>query len=315
MVTLAPSISITLPERIRIGTRRSPLAIAQASEVKARLLEAFPDLQESQVELVKIQTTGDRMKRQPLAEIGGKGLFTKEIEEALLERAIDIAVHSMKDMPDRLPEGLQIACVLEREDPRDAFLSPKAERVEALPEGAVVATSSLRRQSQLLALRPDLRMVPFRGNVHTRLARLQTGEMDATLLAVAGLKRLQQSQAITAIFPTDQMLPAVAQGAIGVECLMGHAPFDALLQHINHVDSWACVQLERAFLATLAGSCSTPIAGLATLKAGHLHFQGLVASPDGKELHRVAIHGPKEEACALGRDAGTQMLALARHLL
>lgn len=303
------------PAIIRIGTRKSQLAIAQAMEVKNRLLGAFPELTQAQIELVTMDTTGDRIQNQPLQDIGGKGLFTKEIEEALHDGKVDIAVHSMKDMPDTLPGDMEISCILEREDPRDAFLSSKATSLMELPHGAVLGTSSVRRQAQVLKLRPDLQIVPFRGNVNTRLAKLARGEVDATLLAVAGLKRLNMASAITEEIGTDRMLPAVAQGAIGVECLTKNQHILHVLEAINHAESLTCVTAERGFLKTLGGSCATPIAGLAELQGDRLYFRGLVASPDGREFYAVERKGAAADAEKLGTDAGAEVLKNAKELL
>lgn len=311
------SSDVSCPAQIRIGTRRSKLAIAQALEVKNRLLGAFPELTQDQIILKKIETTGDKIQNRHLAEIGGKGLFTKEIEEDLKSGAIDIAVHSMKDMPDKLPDGLTIECILEREDPREAFLSNKAKTIEELPDGAVIGTSSVRRQSQLLKIRPDLKIVPFRGNVLTRLEKLDRGDVDATMLAVAGLKRLDMENRITSIVDKEDILPAIAQGAIGVECLSKNTHILRVLDAINHKRSHTCVKAERGFLTALNGSCSTPIAGLAELSKDKetLYFKGLVASVDGKETYSVEREGKSEDAEELGLDAGKEILKKAAHLL
>ncbi len=308
--------NVKCPARIRIGTRKSRLAVAQAMEVKNRLLGAFPFLNQEQIELVKMETTGDRIQNRHLADIGGKGLFTKEIEEALTGGRVDIAVHSMKDMPDTLPPGMVIPCILEREDPRDAFISLRVRSLAELPQGAVLGTSSVRRQSQILKMRPDLKIVPFRGNVNTRLEKLARGEVDATLLAVAGLKRLDMAQAITEAISTEKMLPAVAQGAIGVECLESNHHILQVLAVINHPDSFTQVAAERGFLKELGGSCATPIAGLAEFtEKGTLHFQGLVASTDGAVFYRVEREGAPEDAERMGRDAGAEVKAKAGKIL
>lgn len=312
-----PGSHVECPAQIRIGTRGSALAVAQAEQVKRRLLNAFPEqLDPARIRIVTITTTGDRIQDRALVEIGGKGLFTKELEEALFAGDIDLAVHSMKDMTDVLPEGLTIDCILEREDPRDAFISPVAATLDALPQGAVVGTASVRRQAQLLAQRPDLQVVPFRGNINTRLRKLQEKQVDATFLALAGLKRIHLAQQVTAVMDTEAMLPAVAQGAIGIETVADNQHIHPVLRVINHLPSQQRVVAERAFLKTLGGSCATPIAGLAefTLE-GQLHFRGLVASPDGKEIHRVERTGPRKEAEALGNAAGEEMLARAGHVL
>ncbi len=303
------------PARVRIGTRRSELAVAQSMEVKNRLLGAFPELTQRQIEIVKIQTTGDRIQDRHLAEIGGKGLFTREIEEALFEERIDIAVHSMKDMTDELPAGLVINCILEREDPRDAFISGKASSLEELPKGASVGTSSMRRQSQILRVRPDLKIVPMRGNVGTRLKKLKMGEADSTILAVSGLKRVDMTDRITAVIDDGVMLPAVGQGAIGVECVEKNEHIVEVLSHINHLRSNICIIAEREFLKKLGGSCTTPIAGLAELEGDVLNFRGLVASPDGSDIYSVERRGKQEDASDLGKDAGEEVLKNAGHLL
>ncbi len=254
-----------------------------------------------------IKTTGDRIQDRPLSEAGGKGLFTKELEEALLAGEIDLAVHSMKDMPTLLPAGLTIACLLPREDVRDAFISRKASSLAALPAGAVVATSSLRRQAQVLHVRPDLKVVPMRGNVETRLRKLEDGVADATLLACAGLRRLGLADRITSAIATDEMLPAVAQGAIGVEMRSGNMLMAELLAPINDEATALAVTAERAFLARLEGSCRTPIAGLAELDGGRLVFRGMILTPDGREAHATRREGRPEEALRLAEDAADRV--------
>ena len=293
---------------VRIGTRGSQLALAQASEVKARLAAAHEALRDPDaVEIVVISTTGDRVQDRPLADIGGKGLFTKEIEEALLSGGIDIAVHSMKDVPTVLPDGLIIDCILEREDPRDAFLSTKAAGIDELPAGSVVGTSSLRRQALILSRRPDLKVVSFRGNVGTRLRKLENGDVDATLLAVAGLNRLTLQPAGTTPIPAAVMLPAVAQGAIGIERRESDDRVGALLAPLNHADSAIRVTAERAMLAVLDGSCRTPIAAHAVLSGDRLALDGLVVLPDGSQRHDAALEGAPGDAAALGREVGLQL--------
>ncbi|MBI3709613.1 MAG: hydroxymethylbilane synthase [Proteobacteria bacterium] len=292
----------------RIGTRGSPLALIQAREVRVRLAAAHPDLAVPEaVEIVVIRTTGDQVQDRKLAEIGGKGLFTKEIEEALLDRRIDLAVHSMKDMPTFLPPGLEIGCLLPREDPRDAFLSRRAASLATLPAGATVGTASLRRQAQVLNRRPDLRVVPLRGNVDTRLRKLDAGECDATLLALAGLRRLGREDAATAILSPDEMLPAVAQGAIGVEIRADDMRARDHLLRVNDAATEICIAAERALLAALDGSCRTPIAALATLDGAALSLRGLIVTPDGREAHRAFRSGPAADAAALGADAGAEL--------
>jgi hydroxymethylbilane synthase len=295
---------------LRIGTRGSPLAMAQASEVRARL-EAAHGPGTWAFEVRAIKTSGDRIQDRPLAEAGGKGLFTKEIEEALLAGDVDLAVHSMKDMPTLLPAGLAVVCYLPREDVRDAFISPKAATLALLPKGAAVGTSSLRRQAQVRHLRPDLTVVPLRGNVETRLRKLAEGAADATLLACAGLRRLGLVDRITAPVSTEEMLPAVAQGAIGVEIRAGDMRLAELLAPINDQATALAVTAERAFLAKLEGSCRTPIAGLAELAGGRLVFRGAILTPDGRQCHATRREGRAEEALLLAEDAAAELLARA----
>ena len=297
---------------IRLGTRGSPLALAQAEEVRRRLAAAHPGLAaEGAVAVVVIKTTGDRIQDRALSEIGGKGLFTKEIEEALIAGEIDAAVHSMKDVPTWLPDGLTVEHLLPREDPRDAFFSPHGARLADLPRGAVVGTASLRRQAQVLARRPDLKVVTFRGNVATRLRKLAEGEVDATLLAVAGLKRLGEAERIVAALEPEEMLPAVGQGAIGLEIRADDARTRSLLDAIACRDTGLRIAAERALLAQLDGSCKTPIAGLAELEGGMLRLRGLIALPDGSALHSAELRAPSAEAESLGRRLGEQLQAAA----
>jgi hydroxymethylbilane synthase len=296
--------------RIRIGTRGSPLALAQTREVRERLGAAHASAQLA-FEVCVIRTSGDRIQDRPLSEAGGKGLFTKEIEEALLAGEIDLAVHSMKDMPTVLPPGLTVNCFLPREDARDAFISAKAPTLSLLPQGAVVGTSSLRRQAQVKHLRPDLTVIALRGNVETRLRKLADGVADATLLACAGLKRLGLADRITSPVPTDEMLPAVAQGAIGVEIRAGDMAMAELLARINHEPTALTVTAERAFLARLEGSCRTPIAGLAELAGGRLAFRGMILTPDGRQCHAARREGRPEEALALAEDVAAELLTKA----
>ncbi len=292
----------------RIGTRGSPLALAQAQEVRQRLIAAHPDLaEERRLQIVVITTTGDRDRSRPLAEIGGKGLFTKEIEEALIAGRIDLAVHSMKDVPTWLPEGLEIGTILPREDARDALFSGAGDSLAALPAGAVVGTVSLRRQAQILAARPDLEVVPIRGNVDTRLRKLEEGRVDATLLAVAGLRRLGQADRITAALAPEEMLPAVAQGAIGLEVRRADDAAKALLAPLNDADSALRVGAERACLEVLDGSCRTPIAAYAELSGGRLRLRALVAAPDGSRVFRAEAESAPAEAEGLGRALGQEL--------
>ena len=296
---------------LRIGTRGSPLALAQAHETRERLAAAHPELAGAgAIEILVIKTTGDRIQDRTLAEAGGKGLFTKEIEEALAEGAIDLAVHSMKDVPTWLPDGLEISCLLPRVDARDAWFSASGLGLDALPTGAVVGTASLRRQAQVLARRPDLKVVPLRGNVGTRLAKLAAGEVAATLLALAGLTRLGLTHGITAVLEPEMMLPAVAQGAIGIECRSADADTLALLAPLNCPVTAARVGAERALLAVLDGSCRTPIAAHARLDgSGGLVLDALVLRPDGSERFAARGLGAVAEAGFLGRDLGEELKA------
>ena len=286
------------------------LALAQANEVRRRLMSAHA-LAETQLETVVIKTSGDRIQDRPLSEAGGKGLFTKEIEEALLAGSIDLAVHSMKDMASVLPDGLVIGAYLPREDVRDAFVSLKCSTLSDLPKGAVVGTSSLRRQAQVLKLRPDVRIVAYRGNVDTRLRRLEDGVADATLLACAGLRRLGFADRITSPVPVELMLPAVAQGAIGIEIRAGDEAAAKLIAPLNHQQTALCVTAERAFLARLDGSCRTPIGGLAQLIGGRLILRGQILSPDGSLSHEASREGAPQEAIRMGEDAADELLAKA----
>ncbi len=301
----------TVPDQpIRIGTRGSPLALAQAHEVRDRLM-AVADLPESAFAIEIIRTTGDRIQDRPLAEAGGKGLFTKEIEEALLAGAIDLAVHSMKDVPTFFPDGLGLGSILPREDVRDAFISLTRGSLAQMPQGAVLGTSSLRRAAQIRRRRPDLRIVQFRGNVQTRLRKLAEGVADATLLAVAGLNRLGMADRITAAISTDEMLPAIAQGAVGVEIRLDDSRMADLVGRIDCGETASRVTAERAFLARLEGSCRTPIAGLAELSGGRLSFRGEVLTPDGSAAWQVSREGASSDAAVLGRDAADEILAAA----
>jgi len=296
--------------KLLIGTRGSPLALWQANHVRALLIAAH-GLGEDAVALEPITTSGDRIRDKPLRDFGGKGLFTKEIDEALLGNRVDLAVHSMKDLPTELPPGITIAAVLPRGDVRDAFISAKGESLAALPPGAVVGSSSLRRQAQVKRLRPDLQAVDFRGNVETRLKKLDQGMVDATLLALAGLERLGLTRHITSVLPTDEMLPAVAQGAIGVSCRSDDAKTRDLLQALNDDSTATAVSCERAFLGELDGSCRTPIAGLAEIADGLLRFRGLVLNPEGTEWHEIEKSGAPEDAVSIGASSGRELLALA----
>ncbi len=288
------------PDRpLRIGTRGSPLALAQAHETRARLMAAHA-LPEAAFAIVVIKTTGDRVLDRPLSEIGGKGLFTKEIEEALLAREIDVAVHSTKDMPTDQPAGLGITCYLPREDVRDAFVALGEGTLATLPAGAVVGTSSLRRRAQLRHRRPDLAVVEFRGNVQTRMKKLEAGVAQATFLAMAGLRRLGLAEIATRPIEPDEMLPAVAQGAICLEQRLGDGRVSELLAAIHHDATGHRLAAERAFLKGLDGSCQTPIAGLAELEGDRLRLRGEILRPDGSECLSDAVDGPVGDADRLG---------------
>ena len=289
---------------LRIGTRASKLALAQAEMVRAALAAQAPELT---FEIVVMTTAGDRELHKTLADWGFKGLFTKELEDALLAGTIDFAVHSMKDMPSELPRGLSLAALLPRADVRDAWVSPRYATLAELPPGGVVGTSSARRAAQLLYRRPDLRLVPLRGNVQTRLRKLAEGEADATFLAVAGLERLGLQAHIREALAPEIMLPAAAQGAVGVECRSDNAALRDLLATINHADTALCVAAERAMLLTLDGSCRTPIAGLAVREGSEIFLCGEVLSLDGQIRHYEALRGPAGDAHAIG-------LALGRRL-
>ncbi len=291
---------------VRIGTRGSPLALAQAGMVRAQLAAAH-GIPAERIELKVIRTTGDVISDRPLAEAGGKGLFTKEIEEALIAGAIDLAVHSAKDMPTVLPGGLGITAVLAREDPRDVFISRKAKSLRELAHGAVVGTASLRRQALVKRLRGDLAVVNFRGNVETRLRKLDEGVVDATLLALAGLRRLGLADAATAVLGVDKMLPAVGQGIVAIEARVDDARTRGLLDAINHTESGIALIAERAFLAVLDGSCRTPIAGHARIEGSRLRFRGLIAKPDGSEVVETTREGDIADAAVLGADAGAEL--------
>ena len=294
----------------RIGTRGSPLALAQAREVQSRLMQVH-DLPETAFEIVVLKTSGDRIQDRPLAEAGGKGLFTKEIEEALLDGRIDLAVHSMKDMPTLLPDGLVIAAILPREDVRDAFVSLAWPSLQTMPPGAKVGTSSLRRAAQVRRLRPDLEVVGFRGNVETRLAKLAQGVADATLLACAGLRRLGMADRITAALAADDMLPAVAQGAIGVEIRARDESTAALVAPLDHAPSAMAVEAERAYLGRLEGSCRTPIAGLASLSGSSLVMAGEILAPDGRVALAERRTGAVADRIRLAIDLADELKARA----
>jgi hydroxymethylbilane synthase len=293
------------PDRLRIATRGSALALRQSALVRERLIAAHADLGAADaIEIVSIRTTGDRVQNRPLAEIGGKGLFAKEIEEALRDGRADLAVHSLKDLETRLPAGLELAVVLPREDPRDAFLARDAASLEALPRGAKIGTSSLRRRAQLLRLRPDFEIVPLRGNVDTRLDKLAAGEVDAIVVALCGLNRLGHAGLATEILEPEVMLPAVGQGALALECRAGDERVRALLRPLDDPDTALCVGAERAMLAALDGSCRTPIAGLAVISGRRITIEGLLATPDGGEMIRARREGPAADPAGVGTELG-----------
>jgi hydroxymethylbilane synthase len=293
---------------LKLGTRGSRLALIQAGLVRGALATAVPALAGADaIEIVPIRTTGDAIQDRPLSEAGGKGLFVKEIEEALLSRRIDVAVHSMKDMPTAQPAGLVIAAFLPREDARDVLIAGDAKRIADLRQGAIVGTSALRRRAQLLHRRPDLQIVNLRGNVDTRLAKREAGVVEATLLALAGLKRLGMAYVGTPV-PEDEMLPAVGQGAVCIECRAEDASVRAWLPAIDHRPTATCVAAEHAMLVVLDGSCRTPIAGHAILASdGVLHLRGLIVKPDGSELIATERRGTAADAEAMGRDAGHEL--------
>jgi hydroxymethylbilane synthase len=318
MLAYSGTMSVILPtpaEPLKIGTRGSPLALAQAHETRDRLAAAF-SLPAAAFEIMVIRTTGDDRAMiaadRPLKEIGGKGLFTREIEAAMLEGGIDIAVHSMKDMPVCQPEGLVLDCYLPREDVRDAFISQLgAAGIDGLKPGQVVGTSSLRRRAQLLYRRPDLKVVEFRGNVQTRLRKLSEGVADCTFLAMAGLNRLGMDSIATAAIAPETMLPAVAQGAIGIERREGDARARAMLEAIHDLPTGQRLAAERAYLAALDGSCETPIAGLALLEGDEIWLRGEILRPDGSECLAAEGRAPVADAAALGDDIARQLLARA----
>lgn len=294
------------PPLLRLGTRGSKLALAQTGLVRDALVQAGIGLPTHAIEIVPIKTTGDVIQDRPLSEAGGKGLFVKEIEEALLDGRIDAAVHSMKDMPTTQPIGLSIAAFLPREDARDVLIAGDIKRIADLKQGALVGTSALRRRAQLLHLRPDLRIVNLRGNVDTRLRKLEAGEVEATILASAGLRRLGLS--VGAPIPEDEMLPAVGQGAVCIECRDADDKVRGWLAAIDHAATATTVRAEHAMLAILDGSCRTPIAGHATLSPdGTLHLRGQIARPDGSQVISTERRGPAREAQHLGRDAGLEL--------
>ena len=291
---------------IKIGTRGSKLALRQSEWIKEQLELRHAHIR---VELIKIKTTGDKILDTPLSKIGGKGLFVKEIEEALLEARIDVAVHSMKDVPAQLPEDLMLSTFPPREDPSDALIARGQYTLDQLPKGAGVGTSSLRRGAQLLHFRPDLKLVPLRGNVDTRLNKLKSGNLQAIILATAGLNRLGRSDVITQTIPFHQVLPAVGQGALGLEVRRGDQETINLLDFLNHEDTQTAVVAERAFLKTLEGGCQVPIAGFARINGDTLSFEGLVAELDGSKIYKETVTGKREEAESIGTHAAQSLLA------
>jgi hydroxymethylbilane synthase len=290
---------------LRIATRKSPLALWQAEHVRDRLLEVHPGLR---VELVRMTTQGDKVLDSPLAKIGGKGLFVKELEEGLLNGRADLAVHSMKDVPVELPAGLHLPVICEREDPRDAFVSRRFASLDELPQGARVGTSSLRRQCQLKSRRPDLHILNLRGNVNTRLAKLDAGDFDAVILAAAGLLRLGFAERITAYLDTAVSLPAIGQGAVGIECRRDDPEVNELVSVLDHAPTHILVSAERAMNHRLEGGCQVPIAGHAVMQDGALVLRGLVGFPDGRQVIRGEIRGDPGAAAALGTALAEQLL-------
>ena len=298
---------------IRIATRQSPLALWQAEHVAARLQQAFPGLR---TELVKMVTRGDKILDAPLAKVGGKGLFVKELEQGMLDGIADIAVHSMKDVPVEFPEGLHLAVILEREDPTDAFVSNRYQSLAALPSTARIGTSSLRRQCQIKAQFPEAEILSLRGNVNTRLAKLDAGEYDAIILASAGLKRLGMGERITAGLSSAESLPAMGQGAIGIECRVGDAEIHEYLSVLHDEATSIRVCAERAMNARLNGGCQVPIAGFAEIQGDQLYLRGLVGHPDGSVIYRAEAHSKLNHAESLGHQVADDLLAQgADHIL
>ena len=290
---------------IRIATRKSPLALWQAEHVKSELERQHPGIR---VELLAMSTRGDKILDTPLAKVGGKGLFVKELEVAMLEHRADLAVHSMKDVPVEFPEGLGLTVICDREDPRDAFVSNHYASVDDLPQGARVGTCSLRRQCQLKERRPDLEIITLRGNVNSRLAKLDDGQFDAIILAASGLKRLGFDERIRQEIPPEVSLPAVGQGALGIECRLDDQELIALLQPLNHQDSWTRLQAERAMNRQLQGGCQVPIAGYAVLEGDQIWLRGLVGEPDGSSVIRYEARAPQTEADQLGVTVANALL-------
>ncbi len=291
---------------IRIATRKSPLAMWQAEHVAAELKKAHPGLE---VELLGMSTQGDKILDTPLAKIGGKGLFVKELEQGMLAGSADIAVHSMKDVPVELPEGLHLPVIMQREDPRDAFVSNNFKGLDELPQGATVGTSSLRRECQLREGRPDLKIAPLRGNVNTRLRKLDEGEFDAIILAAAGLIRLGFEQRIAGYIAPEQSLPAIGQGAVGIECRVDDERVNVLLEPLRHAETALCVSAERAMNHRLMGGCQVPIAGYAILQGDELYLRGLVGEPDGSKIIRAETRGAHQDAEVMGVALANELLA------
>jgi len=296
-----------MKKQLRIGTRGSALALAQATLVQNQIQDHHPQIT---VELEIIKTTGDKIQDVPLAKIGGKGLFTKEIEMAILAGEVDLGVHSMKDVPTEVPDGLVIGITTIREDPRDAFISRKYQSLKEIPRGGRIGTGSLRRKAQLLHLRPDLEIVPLRGNVDTRLRKLVEENLDAVILAAAGLRRLGRAAEITAVIPETEMLPAIGQGALGLEYRQDDAETRNLLEFLDHPETKVIVAAERAFLARLEGGCQVPIAAKGSLKNGELILEGLIGDLTGTRIYRQQVAGPPEAAEHLGRKLAQRLLQL-----
>jgi hydroxymethylbilane synthase len=294
-----------MTQTITIATRKSPLAMWQAEHVAAELKKIHPDIQ---VELMGMTTQGDKILDTPLAKIGGKGLFIKELEQGLISGEADIAVHSMKDVPVELPAGLHLAVIMQREDPRDAFVARDYQNIDQLPQGACVGTSSLRRQCQLAEQRPDLVIKSLRGNVNTRLRKLDDGEYDAIILAAAGLKRLGFDDRITALIGPEQSLPAIGQGAVGIECRADDPRINELIAPLHHTETACCVSAERAMNQRLKGGCQVPIAGYAMLESGNLWLRGLVGEPDGSRIIRGEVEGAIDEVQAMGEGLAERLL-------
>jgi hydroxymethylbilane synthase len=295
-----------MPSEIKIGTRGSQLALFQANWVKDQLVQAHPDLH---VTLFKIKTTGDKIQDAPLAKIGGKGLFVKEIEEALLQKRIDLAVHSVKDVPTEFPKGLHLSVITKREDPRDVLISKDGKILKDLPQGAKIGTSSLRRQAQLLHFRSDVELIPLRGNLDTRLNKLETKNIDAIILALAGVKRLGFEERITEVIPPEISLPAIGQGALGIETRTDDHAVENQIRFLNDRDSSIAITAERAFLKKLEGGCQVPIAAYARVVGTTLQIDGLVGTIDGKSLIRHYVEGPIEKAESLGVELAEILLS------